>query len=134
MTIEKQPVSEVWAPFSFGELTPHVKHIKSQLLNGHSVIIEHVYADSSTGFLVITYDHGEWSLEEIIDTSFLDGGLGTHELHGLSVLSLGSVNYETRLIDETLSAGFIVCLLSDVSKDGRVVGSYMIRASVSDNS
>lgn len=134
MTTKPLPVSTVFAPFSFCELNEQVRNIKSQLMRGGSVIIEPVHADASTGFLVITFDHEHWSLEEIIDTSFLDGGLGMHELYGLPVLTLGSANYEARLIDETLAAGFIVCLLSDVSKDGCVVGSYVIRAGVSDNS
>jgi len=134
MVIKKVPASEIWEPFSFGVSTPHVQRIKSLLLSGHSVLIELVYAEQSVGFLVVIYNHDTWSLEEIMETSFLDGGLGMHELHSLSVLSHGTTNDVTKVIDETLSSGFIVCLITDTLKDGCIVGSYLLRASASDTS
>lgn len=134
MVIEKQPVSEMWAPFSFCEPSARVQQIKSLLLSGHSVFIEPVYAEASTGFLIVVYRHDVWTLEEILEASFFDGGLGMHELHSLSVLSLGTKNEATQIIDETLDAGFIVCLLSDLIDEGHVLGAYMLRASIADSS
>lgn len=134
MNLRESPVPELWEPFLFTESSPQLLFVKRKLLSGSSVVIEPVYADASVGFLARVYCSAEWSREEMMQLALEDGGLGMSELHGLIVHELGTNVREANLINETLSAGFMLCLLADVSADGRVVGSYILRASVSDNS
>lgn len=131
--MKKQPTTEVWKPFSFAESSASVRRVKTRLLRGDSIFIEPIFADKSVGYLVVVYDSEKWSMEELISLSNDDGGLGLNELHGLAVYTLGVKNRVTELINETLDAGFTVCLIADVSLDRRIMGSYILRSSVSDN-
>lgn len=135
MNMKEHPTPELWEPFLFTESSAQLLFVKKKLLSGSSVVIEPVYADASVGFLARVYQGAEWSADEMMELVALeDGGLGMCELHGLIVHELGTNAREANLINETLSAGFTLCLIADVSSDGRVVGSYILRASVSDNS
>lgn len=134
MVLEKKTESLLWPPFSFTVPSERVRFIQLQLLRGFSVAVDPVDIDQSTGFLARIYDPKVWSMDEIMDLAVDQSRLGMNELHGLGAQMLGGVNRETLLIDETLVAGFTVYLFADVSTDGRVVGSYILRASITDNS
>lgn len=136
MVSKKHPEGQLYPTFCFTEESRTLRLIKAILLGGGSVVIEPVDADRATGYLVRVYDGMQWSTEEIIRMSDNeeDGGLGKNELHGLAVHMLGSKTHESRLIEATLSAGFPVYLIADHRAGGQVVGYYILRASISDNS
>ncbi len=129
-----EPVTELWPTFSFALASERVQFIKLQLLRGFSIAIDPVYIDQANSLQALIYNPELWSTEEIREVAVTQSELGINEFHGLSVHALGSPNRETALIDETLSAGFSVYLIVDVSTAENVVGFYILRASIADNS
>src|SRR3989338_169796 len=121
MTLKKEPISELWKPFSFTQSSAKLSFVKSKLMQGYSIVIEPVYADHSTGYLARVYDPSIWRANDIMELYLDEGAVEMHELHGFSVFALGMENRETLLIDETLSAGFAVSLLVDQAEN-TVVG------------
>lgn len=128
---QKIPEHELCAPFRFTQPSERLRNIKSRLLHGESISVEEL--DGSDSYLVHYFPQDVWSADELTELSAEMSDMGMHERFGLTAHMLGDANAETRLIDETISAGFTVYLLADPSPDGHVVGYFTMRACIADN-
>lgn len=134
MSHKKDPVSMTRPYFRFGESPFYEFWVKHRLMYGDSVEIVAAEHAHPRELLITTFDYGQWSYEELVARARDESGLGMHTLLHQYVTQLGADTQASRIINETLEAGFRAHLVAEETSQGGVSGYYTLIAAISDNS
>ena len=128
-----KPFSELVFPvFCFGERSEPLQEVKSLLMKGISLEIFAIDLEYDA-FLVRTFSFAHWTHEELLQRAQDESGLGMWKMAHQPVMALGVDSPATRVMNETLDAGFSVHLIGEPASPLGVMGNYTLLANISDN-
>jgi hypothetical protein len=120
--------------FRFGESSEILQWMKVALLKGYSLQISPEEHPASLFFSVSMFDPLRAYQELLAYTHGGDSFFGVYVYAHQSAMSLSVDNFATKILNETLDAGFPVYLLAETTDHGGVAGQFTLIAQISDNS